>query len=115
MNRKTHYLKTEGYFDVNAWIGRLEVTVGESICKPTACGKPVDDLRQLLVCPHLHTVSIEIECSRLRGEEGLQEIVRAIAKICAQLREKMGDRFTVETDGKEKWGNKMRRSIYPVE
>lgn len=113
VNRKSHYLKTEGYFDVNAWIGCLEVTVSESICDQTARGKRVDDLRQLLVCPRLHTVSIQIECSRLRSEEGLQEIIRAIAKICAQLREKMGDRFTVETDGNEIWGNKMRQPLSP--
>lgn len=113
VNRKAHYLKAEGYFDVNAWIGCLEVTVCESICDRRTHGKRVEHLRQLLVCPRLHTVSIQIECSRLRSKEELQQIMRAIAKICAQLREKMGDRFTVATDGTEMWGNQMRQPLSP--
>ena len=115
VHRKSHYLKDEGYFDVNAWIGRLEVTVFWSFCNnpKNICGSLVNELRQLLIYPRLHTVTIQIECAGLRSEEGLREVMRAISEVCAQLRERMGDRFKVETDGNETWGNKIRQPLSP--
>lgn len=115
VNRKSHYMKNEGYFDVNAWIGCLEVIIYESSwMKPHSISdKTVNGLRQLLLCPRLHKVSIQIECSQSRDEEWLHEILRSIAGICAQLQGKIGDRFKVETDGKEKWGNKTRQPLLP--
>lgn len=112
VNRKSHYLKNEGYFDVNAWIGSLEVIVHDACCDGVKSGGLANELRQLLVCPRLHTVRVQIQCSYLR-EEHLREILRVIAEVCAPLREKMGDRFKVETDGKERWGNGIRQQLSP--
>lgn len=59
-------------------------------------GRLANELRQLLVCPRLHTVSIRIECSPLDKGKELYDILRAIAEICAQLRGKIGGRLKVE-------------------
>lgn len=112
VNRKCHYLKNKGYFDVNAWIGCLEVILHKSIRDSVGYGMLVNELRQLLECPRLHTVNIRIECCNLK-ELQLSEMLQTIAEVCAQLREKMGNRFKVETDGEEKWGNGKKQPLSP--
>ena len=113
VNRKSHYLKNKGYFDVNAWIGRLEVMLDEKVRTRNNDGILVNELRQLLVCPRLHTVSIRIEHWITEDEKRLYGLLQTIAEVCAQLREKMGDRFKVETDGKEWRGDGKRRQLVP--
>lgn len=114
VNRKTHHLRNEGFFDVKAWIGSLEVTVYKPCYQPsTRLEVIVNNLRALLVCPRLHTMRVQIKESPLTTEEDLNAFLRTIAEVSAQLRGKIGNGFKVETDGRDKWGNEIRKQLSP--
>lgn len=95
VNRKNHHLKNEGYFDIGAWVGRLEVKVENQALHHLNRSRHelADKLCQLLVCFRLHTVVIQIDYHGLSGEGFVYDCLRPIAEVCAQLRRKIGDGF----------------------
>lgn len=114
VNRSVHHLKNEGHFDVGAWLGRLEVTVGEAVLHSDETrDKVADQLRQLLICRCLHTVVIRIDCHKLREEQHVYDFLRPIAEVCAQLQRKIGEGFVFETKGNESWGNGKEKPLLP--
>ncbi len=115
VNRKTHHLRNEGFFDVKAWIGSLEITVGGLGGLDHEPPEVVaSNLRAVLVCPRLHTMSVQIkESPYTTTEEVLNAFLRTIAEVSAQLRGKIGNGFKVETDGRDKWGNENRKQLSP--
>lgn len=72
----------------------MKFTIHETflLC-PEVRDRLVNELRQLLLCPRLHTVSIRIECFPLKNEEELHDILRAVAEVYARLWGKIGGRF----------------------
>ncbi|KAF6233967.1 hypothetical protein HO173_007797 [Letharia columbiana] len=107
-------LENERSFDVNAWVRCMKFTIHETflLC-PEVRDRLVNELRQLLLCPRLHTVSIRIECFPLKNEEELHDILRAVAEVYAQLWGKISGRFKFETDGRENWGNERGQPFSP--
>ena len=111
LTRKSLYLKNEGFFSIGAWVGRLDVII--PICAYPRIAldtdkrdKLVNELRQLLACPRLHTVSLRIEPIEIKGFERsnrkwLCYILDAIADVCAQLQGKMGSDFKLEATGED--------------
>lgn len=94
LNRKTLHLRNEGCFDIGAWVGSLVVT---GIGCELSSWDGVENLRRLLECPRLHTLSIQMQrpafwqqASRNIGVKG------EVAEVCGHLREKMGGKFKVE-------------------
>ena len=112
LNRKTLHHKNEGCFDIGAWIDGLQISV-DDLDKRAPNGL-AEKLRQLLACPRLHTVNIQVGCSWVVGEKRLLfDDLRTFAEVCAQLRGKMGDKFTVENDEqKDEWGIR-RQALLP--
>ena len=111
LTRKSLYLKNEGIFSVSAWVGRLDVIVRECAYSNSTLNfhnwdRLGDELRQLLGCSRLHTVSLRIESPEskrfeLDGRKSLCDLLNAIADVCAPLQKKMGRRFKVEVAGKD--------------
>ena len=111
LTRKSLYLKNEGFFNIGAWVGGLDVIITECdyehINRDTKVrNKLGNELRRLLDCPRLHTVSLLMERSEMkRCERGDRkwfcDILDAIADICTQLHEKMGSSFKVEAAGED--------------
>ena len=120
LTRKSLYLKNEGFFSIGAWVGRLDVII--PICAYPHVNRSTDkrvklvnELRQLLGCPRLHTVSLRIEHVDIKGFElsnrkWLYDISNAIADICSQLHGKMGSSFKVEAAWE---GMNWRQSLSP--
>lgn len=66
-----------------------------------------NELRRLLICPRLHTVSVQVKCSTLKNEMELHDILRAIAEVWTQFREKIGGNSNVDTNGRKKLGQRV--------
>ncbi|KAM0803320.1 hypothetical protein BDR22DRAFT_970641 [Usnea florida] len=109
--RKSLYLKNEGFFNIGAWVGTLNVIIREfeyqhvNIVTKTR-DELGNELRQLLGCPRLHTVNLIMERSEVKqfrrdGRKWLCDILNAIADICIRLQEKMGSCFKVEFEGED--------------
>ena len=109
--RKSLYLKNEGFFNIAAWIGNLNVIIRESeyphiniVTKSRdELGK---DLHQLLGCPRLHAVNLIMERSEVKqyrrnDRKWLCDTLNAIADVCIQLQEKMGSSFKVDFEGED--------------
>ena len=109
--RKSLYLRNEGFFNIGAWVGGLDVIIPQCTYLHINCDTKIRDklgneLRQLLSCPRLHTVSLlmercEIKSFVMENRKWLCDILNAIADVCTQLQGKMGSGFKVEAAGKD--------------
>ena len=111
LTRKSLYLKNEGFFSISAWVGRLDVIIREcayshGTLDTAKWDRLGNELRQLLGCPRLHTVSLRIQRSEVKRTEledkkWFCDLLHAIADVSTQLQGKMGSRFKVEAAGKD--------------
>ena len=112
LTRKSLYLKNEGVFNIGAWVGGLDVIISERayfrINRDTEVrDKLGNELRQLLGCPRLHTVSLSLDRFGLKRYDHskrdewkwLYDILNAIADVCTQLQGKIGRSFKIEVAG----------------
>ena len=114
LTRKSLYLKNEGFFNIGAWVGGLNIIISGSpyshINRDTKVRDELgNELRQLLRCPRLNTVSLlmeragpkRFECFERDDRKWLCDTLNAIADVCTQLQGKMGSSFKVEVAGED--------------